>query len=345
MLRYALIIYALFCLSACNKRTEQTQLETKRIALTNGDHVQSYTLSNDFLSISIIPALGGKITSLQNRLGREFIARSAKPYSMRVYGAAYSNSEQDGIDECFPSIGKTMYPQLPWKDRLIPDHGEIHQVTWHVESQSSKSITCSAQGKAFPYLFQRTISLDGTSIHFDYEIHNISAHTLFANYAFKPHFDFTSAHGIQLNQDADITLLSSSDNYLGEPQSTASWAKYLDKSGGLFKDKQTLKSGASYAYMTNSLQTGHYKINYKDGWMLSIQWPSQLFPYLHVNANHNANDGFYHLTPSICNSAHPALANAVKHKQQINISQSQMFTWRISIGLEEPVALETAPQK
>ena len=324
-------------LNSCGSRPDHAQLLHEQIPLSNGTQVQSYTLKNDFLSLRIIPALGGKIVSLQNAQGDEFISRSDKPYQARLYGAGFQQTEQDGIEECFPSIAKSIYPLIPWKDRLIPDHGEIYQVAWHVDVQDEHSITCSAQGKAFPYLFQRRISIKGNMVQLDYEIRNISAHTLHANYAFKPHLAFANATGLELHDDTTITALDSSAHFMGEANTQATWGTYLDKNGQLFKDHQQLKDQQHYHYQTQKLQTGQFRIRYNNAWALNVQWPSQLFPYCSVKAVRNDEKKIYNISPMLCNTTHMALHDAYKENEQIKVASNSVFNWQISLSLEEPV--------
>lgn len=336
-MRFLFLLNLLFALTACGTRPDHAQLQHDILTLSNGTEAQRYTLTNDFLSLSVIPALGGKIVSLQNAAGQEFISRSKKPYNARRYGASFKQTELDGIEECFPSIEKSIYPLIPWKDRLIPDHGEVYQLVWHLDAQNSNSITCSAQGKAFPYLFQRSISIKGNMVHLDYEIRNISAHTLHANYAFKPHFQFANARGIELHDDTLITALDSSDHFIGEENTQAPWGSYLDKNGVLLKDQQQINDQQYYSYHSNKLQTGHYRIRYDNDWALNIQWPSQLFPYLLVHAQRNDEDQIHSLCPMLSNTTHLTLQGAYNHKEQLKISSNAVFNWRISISLEEPV--------
>ena len=336
-MRFIVIAYLLLALNSCGSRPDHAQLLQEQITLSNGTRVQSYALTNDFLSLRVIPALGGKIVSLQNTQGDEFISRSDKAYQARLYGAGFQQTEQDGIEECFPSVAKSIYPLIPWKDRLIPDHGEIYQVAWHVDAQDEHSITCSAQGKAFPYLFQRRISIKGNTVQLDYEIRNISAHTLHANYAFKPHFALGNATGLELHDDTTITALDSSAHFLGEANTQATWGAYLDKNGQLFKDHQQLNDLQHYHYQTQKLQTGQLRIRYDNAWALNLQWPSQLFPYCSVKAVRNDEKNIYNICPTLSNSTYMALQDAYQKNEQIKVTSNGIFNWRISLSIEEPV--------
>ncbi|NRA39663.1 MAG: hypothetical protein HRU15_16090, partial [Planctomycetes bacterium] len=161
-----LITGLLFCASCTN--TSHSRLSSSDLSLNNGNIIQQYTLSNESMSVSIIPALGGKIVSIKNKNGREFLSRSTRPYTMRRYGMKYSETEYDGIDECFPSFQASAYPLAPWHDRPIPDHGELCQLEWSINEASDQQINMSVEGKAFPFTFQRTAHLKDQTLILNY---------------------------------------------------------------------------------------------------------------------------------------------------------------------------------
>lgn len=336
-MRWLLLLILIASIQGCSKRPEAIPIEQDQIVLTNGNKVDHITLSNTFLSISVIPELGGKICSIKNNSGREFLHRSDQAYAMRRYGMKFKDSEQDGIDECFPSRANSSYPLLPWKHRLIPEYGEIYQLAWTVDQVSNTSITCSCTGKAFPYEFTRTISIEGRVIHFDYSVSNVSAHPFHAHYTFHPMLAGAAQCSLELPDEAPIALRSSSDGFLGEDGCSALWQDYLDKEGRLLKDHQyEHDSKKQYSYDVGPLLTGFLRFRYADGYGLSIQWPSQIFPNINVTSKQGI-DGVHYICPSITNSSIQALATAFDKKQTLLIHGNSQLQWRISMTIEEPV--------
>ena len=337
-LRLCTIVACLCLCTACARSPDSKMLNTETVTLSNGNTVKRYTLSNQFISVTVIPELGGKITSIKSQSGREFLSRSDKAYQMRRYGMKYGETEFDGIDECFPSVATSQYPSAPWKDRPIPDHGELCQLAWTVTQLSNDSIHCEVHGKGFPYVFTRSISIHGRAIHLDYQVENRSANPFHCSYAFHPLLAGEEACGLALPDDTKIHMDISSKNHLGEKGSTASWSQYLDLEGKLFKDNQfNADSKKYYKYYTEALKTGHVRFFYTDGHGLTMTWPSKLFPYLAVWCSQGAVGGLSHLAPEPTNTVHDGLAEAYEHKQSLLINGNDQLHWRISLLVEEPM--------
>ncbi len=337
MFRLALCSLCIILLSSCGRSSVST-LQSDTITLSNGNKVDRFTLANDHISVALIPELGGKITSIKSRHGREYLSRSEKPYAMRRYGTAYSQTEFDGIDECFPSLAKSSYPTAPWSDRPIPDHGEICQLPWKLIKKSKDAITLEVHGKAFPYTFNRTMTIDGRQIILSYKVHNRSANPFYFYYAFHPLFAGEDGCRLEIPDDCKITLDLSAKNYLGEKGTTATWGSYLDKEGKLLKDNQfDSKSNNYYKYYTQKLKTGYVRLNYTDGFGLTMRWPSHLFPYLAVWCSQGAVGGLQHIAPEPTTSLHDALADAHKQKQTLLINGNSSISWEILLTVEEPI--------
>ncbi len=68
--------------------TEKAKIKVQKLA----DDIQSVTLTSDQYSVTVIPELGAKITSILNRkTKREFLSRTSIEYRRREYGDAFEN--------------------------------------------------------------------------------------------------------------------------------------------------------------------------------------------------------------------------------------------------------------
>lgn len=156
------------------------------------------TLSNGQLSFTLVPELGGKISSIRDqRIGREWLWTSTHlAYRRLPYGISYiREGDMGGWDECFPTVVPCAYPLEPWRGVTIPDHGEVWPAAWSaaVTGDPSRALTArtAARGTVLPYLFERaiTLSAETATLRCDYRIRNLadvdiafiwSAHPLFA---------------------------------------------------------------------------------------------------------------------------------------------------------------------
>lgn len=121
-------------------------------------------------SLTLIPALGGKIASLRLS-GREWlwtsdlIPRRVPDDSMRADTASYVEmADTGGYDECFPTVAAcTLPPGVPEFGGLhLPDHGELwsQQPTIDVDRDADgEHAIVTWTGRRMPYRFVRTSRL------------------------------------------------------------------------------------------------------------------------------------------------------------------------------------------
>lgn len=135
----------------------------------------------------MLPKYGAKITEiLDKRISYQWLwTDPSRPIHARGYLDNYADHDISGFDECFPNIGISPYPADTSK--TLPDHGELWTQSWDL-NKSENTLVTSARGQVAPYIFKRTLSLNGDVISFAYEIENLgmekflcfwSAHPLF----------------------------------------------------------------------------------------------------------------------------------------------------------------------
>lgn len=99
------------------------------LQLTEGTQqgFQTWTLANGLISLTFIPELGGKLSSLRDlRSGREWLwTNEHLPYQKPTGSNSYVNADTGGWDECFPTVAPCSYPLEPWQGIPLPDHGEL----------------------------------------------------------------------------------------------------------------------------------------------------------------------------------------------------------------------------
>jgi hypothetical protein len=133
-----------------------------------------YTLNNNEIEISVVPELGAKIISLKNvRTGREWLWHP--PAGLKLFrnpsGDDFSRSPLAGIDECLPTIAPCR-----WQGRELPDHGELWNAPWNVDTAALKNGILKMRVKLSisPFELERTIELCEGEIRIDYQLNNCS---------------------------------------------------------------------------------------------------------------------------------------------------------------------------
>lgn len=116
------------------------------------------------LELVAVPSIGMKVTNLRRLNGREWLWRSDQiPLAPPRPGASYiETADSGGWDECFPTVGPCPVPGAPPGAPPLPDHGELWSAPWTssvYDHAGGTTLAGSAAGLAFPYEFQRQITL------------------------------------------------------------------------------------------------------------------------------------------------------------------------------------------
>jgi len=115
--------------------------------------------------VRIVPALGGKIVSLES-LGREWLwTNEGLPPLAPVDGGSYAETgDTGGFDDCFPTVAPCHVPSgvATYGGLALPDHGELWtqrptvEVETHAEGQR---LVCQWTGRRMPYRFTRSVQV------------------------------------------------------------------------------------------------------------------------------------------------------------------------------------------
>ncbi|MGB0122926.1 MAG: hypothetical protein WA419_01835 [Silvibacterium sp.] len=143
-------------------------------------------LKTDTLEVEMLPALGGKVSSLR-RNGVELLQAPLRPYALRTAAMGFEASDASGFDECLPSVSECVIAG-PSGEIGIPDHGEFWRLPCEVEQRGSNEARLTATGSVLPLRFERTLKLEGETLRLAYRLENVgeaevgyawSAHPLF----------------------------------------------------------------------------------------------------------------------------------------------------------------------
>ena len=154
-----------------------------QLSITAGktDAFESVLVNTGALSLSLVPELGGKISSLRDlRSGREWLWRNPRlPYRRAAPDEAYvAVADTGGWDECFPTVAPCLYPSAPWSGRALPDHGELWSQAAALdvtETGDQATLHTRWHGAALPYRFERqvTVTAGSARLRADYTVANL----------------------------------------------------------------------------------------------------------------------------------------------------------------------------
>ena len=130
-------------------------------------------LENDVLQVAVLPKRGGKTASIFHKaLGFELLFQSPQDrgYPPLEPGIDFALGDSSGFDDCFPSIVPEKV-QVGGRTLNYPDHGEVWTLPF-AYTVLPGVVQLITQGRLLPYAYEKTVRLDGGSVHYEYCIEN-----------------------------------------------------------------------------------------------------------------------------------------------------------------------------
>ena len=297
-------------------------------------------LENEHLQATVLPTLGGKIASLANRAsGREFLLQPPdRPYSRATYGAPFDQFDTSGFDECFPSVSECQYPEAPFSDVLIPDHGELWSVPWHAEQREGK-LCLAMSGIRLPYLFRKELSLRGSTLRIDYEITSVSDAPMAYLYSAHPLLNVEPGATIVLPSGIEsLYINSSSDDTLGKHGDTCGWPLAKVHGGTTRLDvlvgRELL---TAHKLFTPRVSNGLCGIHFpRTREALVYRFDPVALPYIGLwicqGAWPNADTGHFTVALEPCSGRPDSLVEAISRDEQRVLAPHKTHRWWIEVN-------------
>jgi galactose mutarotase-like enzyme len=182
-------------------------------------------LQNDHLRIEVLPNLGGKLSSISLAgSGGELLQAPLKPYAPRTATEPFDEADGSGWDECLPSIGPCTVAYGTDKTAKIEDHGDLWRLAWAVDEATDTLLSMHVEATTLPLRFERTLRLDGPTLHLDYSLTNTGDDEVPWGWSVHPLFAIEPFDVIHLPPTVtQITAQASSNGRLGKPETTHPW--------------------------------------------------------------------------------------------------------------------------
>ena len=186
-------------------------------------------------SVSVMPALGGKIASL--RIGpHELLHPPLNPYGPRNRTMGFSDGDASGWDECLPSVAECSVATEAGTV-TVPDHGDLWRVPWQVLESTEDSITLRAQCFSLPLQLTRSLILSETAsgwkIRLLYSLINLADYAV--PWAWTAHPLFACEEGDRIVLPSGVRTLRLEDsrgNRLCTRRDTVAWPMAKLSGGG-----------------------------------------------------------------------------------------------------------------
>jgi hypothetical protein len=293
------------------------------------------------LSLTVIPALGAKISSLTWQ-GREVLMRNAlKPFRLAAYGSDYVAYDASGFDECFPTIGPCTYPEVSFQGVILPDHGELWSQSWQ-RGDAEDALYLYVDGMSLPYRFHRWIQIPAPGcVHFLYQVENLSDTPFKCLWSAHPLLDLRPGMSIHLPAATRVRVDWSRDGRLGNLLAEHAWPHTRDSQGNPVDLSQILPPSAGLVdkLYTNRLDEGWCALyDPGDGFYVVMTFSPHQIPYVGLSINLGGwpvdGTGYYNLGLEPCNGYPDRLDIAIKDGDCMVLPPRDQarWSWRLFVG-------------
>ncbi len=261
--------------------------------------MKTATLKNEYLSVSVLPELGGKISSLKHlKTQREFI-HFDEELAEKFFSLPHDNYDSlfcGGIDELLPSDISENVAGLDY-----PDHGELWTMDCHC-SYDGKSIKNSALLPVSQLFWERELVLEERTLLARFRITNQSGSK--RSFLWK-------IHGAMRAEPGDILRVPASCTVAADPED---WSKAKDalphRWGGEFTVPEMDNTG-DFFYLTD-LSAGEAEWICADGAHLRCTFDTAVFPAFWVFASFGRLNGSRTVILEPCTNYPASIAEAMK---------------------------------
>jgi hypothetical protein len=305
------------------------------------NHLPAIRVTQYDIVIDVIPQLGGKISSILWNSRQVLAKNPRKPFQLARYASSYADYDASGFDECFPTIGQCVYPELPLIGIEAPDHGELWSIPWR-EEHHADGLCLAVGGRRFPYRFKRWLTIpEPGRLHLRYELTNLaefsfkyiwSAHPLLA---LKPKMRIVLPRGVRVIVDW------SKDGRLGECFDRLDWPRTKDAYGhkvDLSKIYPATTGTVEKLYTTRLHQGFCALFDPSDGFYVGMSFSPQQIPFVGLSINLGGwpvdEPGYYNLGLEPCNG-YPDRLDLAMMRGVCQVSEPHSITgweWDLFIG-------------
>lgn len=293
------------------------------IAGTNYKNRPALEIKSDGLCALFLPEDGGKMASLKNAAGFEFLLQAeGSEYKVLNYDGRYGACECSGFDDMFPTIDPYTPESGAFAGMTYPDHGEVCRMPSDYTVYEDR-VTFTFRSRIFQTVFSKTVRAEGEAIVLHYQIENHADED----------FPYIWAAHCMLSGDPDAEIIT--------PYGPdAPIRKMFGKQEAAGMNRKSLSpysaDGDTYKfYYLDRIQKGFCGYRYpSQGQTLMFRYDAEKIPYLGLWLNNGSCKGMYNIALEPCTAPFDSPGEAQKCHAQSIIKAHGSFEFTLRITCE-----------
>ena len=301
--------------------------------------VKAAVVKSDVMEMTFLPGNGGRLVSLKDRNGNEWMAYEGDRIRYRGIdmNSSYVDADVCGMDDMFPTIDPEKAPveSDPAKGGYrcgvtYPDHGQIARSSFDTVYEKNGALVMEYASSDLFYAYRKTVCPAGNGITIKWNVENLCD---------EPFPFLWAAHCMLASEKGDRLVLPYENGARAEIMFDGSsrYGKHGDKfsvdegaitSLGNFSDSFTYKF-----YFDDSIPKGEIKYVRKNG-VLTISYDEKKLPYLGVWINNGGFKNSSCVTPEPCTLAYDTVSEATRRGQTSVIPCRGYFDLEMHFSIE-----------
>ncbi len=292
-------------------------------------------LENDEFAATILPERGAKVASLfAKTYSRELLWQLPRASYSRAPDPTgpFGPEDSTGFDDLFPTISSCAYQEDPWKATPMGDHGELWPIPWHCQRDKDGGIVLAAEGREFPYRFEKRLSLRGSKLRVDYQVVNKSNHYFHCLWAAHPLFSSAPGMNLRLPPLSGSVINAFGSTELGP---VGALLGYPGKGDGDLSAVGVNTGMCRKFYVSKSLSEGWCTlIDPVNGLQIRVSFPVDQVPYLGIWINEGGwgNQNNVGIEPATAAMDDPFTAR--RFGMAGGLTGGETKNWYLEIGVE-----------
>ena len=297
--------------------------------------IPAHILSDGGLRL-LITDYGAKIQSIRY-LEKEMLCQSlseATQYRRSTDGDIFETGEFSGFDHLFPNISAAPYPDAPWQDTPMPDHGEVWSRDWE-SHWTEDALIFRVPGTRLPYNFQVEMRLQNDCLILRYTAQNLSDQPMKYLWCCHPLFVLEDGMELLLPGTEEIINTATGQKYLGGYLQKHTWP--ISSEGRDLSHLTTDHRSCNKYYVWNERPRNNAILRYPDGTDVLFDTADPSIPYMGIWVD-ELGYGQYAMrciAPELASAALDLYEPADRYQRNSNLAPGEIRSWTMTVTFQK----------